>query len=705
MEDTVDKSVGIVDKPIQVREGNSEQDILKEASDRAVIAYEYWKENMDRAEQNLHFIFGEHYSQEELKEKELDNRIAMTFNKLPQFINKVTGSQRSSVQTIKVSPTGASIGMAEPEFETGSGKKKIPLSRILTDLIRDIEYQSNAISWYKTAFKHSLEGGFGWLRVLTEYQPDGFDLDIRIKGLRDRWSVIPDPNAIEADLSDMNYCFITEKMSLKEFNRRYPNKSHEAIAGTDIDRHSTFWGDEDSVTVSEYFRREPYKKTIVQMSDNKTYNLDDIKDLFDEMADLGITEVKRRETTDYKVIWSKISQGDVLEEEIEFPTSTIPIVPVMGREHDFRGKRMLKGLVDDGIDAQVALNKMRSSAIERIDGSPLSPFIATDKAIEGYEEMWAEANTVRYSTLVYKKGEDRPQRDIGATIPTAELQITGVLDEDMKASIGIFNASLGETSNEISGKAIQARQAEADVGTYEFIDNYQTAIRRVGILITEMIPVIYDTNRIIRVRGADGQSDTIEINKVITDTETGNEVVVNSLNHGKHTVVIGTGASYETKQEQNATQILELMKANQQVAQVGSDLLVKNLDFADSDVLAERLEKMIPPEFLSKEKQAQLAEDRPEPQPSPEQIKAQSDQQLKQMDIEAKQADNASKLELEKIKLQIAEVNLEKAKVELADKEKQDGRNLVANEDKRRDNVAKGVVEQMKGSKAGEDNG
>jgi hypothetical protein len=285
---------------------------------------------------------------------------------------------------------------------------------------------------------------------------------------------------------------------------------------------------------------------------------------------------------------------------------------------------------------------------------------------------------------------------MGATIPTAELQITGVLDADMHDSIGLGKASVGQTSNEVSGKAIKARQAEGDTGTYEFIDNYQTAIRRVGILMTEMIPRIYDTNRIIRVRGGDGQSDTIEINKVIRNTDTGAEIVVNSLSHGKHTVVIGTGASYETKQEQNADQILSLMKANPQVAQVGSDLLVRNLDFADSEVLSERLERMLPPEFLSKQKQAELAEDRPEQQPSPEQIKAQADQQMKQMDIEAKQIEMNAKIELEKLKLQISEVNLEKAKVELADKEKQNDRNLVANEEKRRDGIAKGVVAHIK---------
>jgi len=379
----IDKSTGIVKHPVKVREGNTDQDILKEATERAVIGYERQKDNMDRAETNLSYIFGDHYDQEDLNEKEMDNRIALTFNKLPQFINKVTGAQRSSVQSINVSPTGVSIGHEERQITTGKGNQ-IKLSSVLTDLIRDIEYQSNATSWYKLAFKHALEGGFGYLRVLTKYQDDGFDLDIDIKGIRNRWSVIIDPKAQETDKSDANWAFISESMSLAEFNKRYPGKSHESIAGADKERYNTFWGSEDTVTVSEYFRREPYEKTICLFSNGEIYDYDDVKDLIEELAEKDITKVKERKVKTYKVIWNKISAGDILEKDIEFPTSTIPIVPVIGRELDFRDERKTKGLIDDAIDAQIALNKMRSSALERIDSSPLAPWIATDKAIQGY---------------------------------------------------------------------------------------------------------------------------------------------------------------------------------------------------------------------------------------------------------------------------------------------------------------------------------
>lgn len=656
----VDSSVGITSEPILTRDGNRETDIIKEAIDRAQYAYESFRDNLDRAEEDTNFIFGRQYTNDELNAYDEENRIAMVFNKLPQFINKVTGQQRSSVRTIKVSRTGRALGGHEPDFVSIDGEK-IRHSVVLSKLIRDIEYSSNAQAWYKMAFKHALQGGFGWLRVLTKYQEDGFDIDPKISGVRDRWSVIPDPDAKEIDMSDMKFCFIIERMKLSEFQKRYPGKSYESIIPDSARKDYYLFGNDSEITVTEYFRREPVRKELVLLSSGEAMMAEDFDEIKESLAKRDITEVKRRSVMRHKVIWCKLTHGGIVEKEVEFPTSTIPVVPVLGRVEDLRDSSVqTKGLINDGKDAQLALNRMRSSSLERIDQSPLAPFIAEDKAIEGYEREWAAANTSKLSTLRYRAGQQKPQRDQGAAIPVAELQVGSVLDEDMKASIGIFNASLGATSNEISGKAIKARQTEADVGTYEFVDNFDNALRRIGILLVEMIPRVYDTNRFIQIRGKDDSVQIIELNKI--NDQTGE--LENTFENTENSVTIETGASYETEREENADQIIELSKVAPQVMQVGSDLLVKNLDFAESDVLAERLEKTIPPHLLSKEQKERMDKEGVERQPSPEQIAVQAEQQKAQMEMQAKQQELSLKLEIEKVKLQTAELNLKAKEVE-----------------------------------------
>ncbi len=713
----------IVQAPVKVENdgGKGDTGFLLNAVKLANGAYSYARENMANAEYSLSFIFGEQYTDFEINEKQEMNRLTLTFNKLPQFVNKVTGAQRSTVHTIQVSPATSTLAAGEEDLETLNDKKK-KVSEALSDMVREIEYASNARAWYKMSFRHALEGGFGYLRVLTEYQEDSFDLNIRIKGIRDRWSVLVDPYCQEPDMSDMNYCFINESMTKREFEIRYPGKSYEAMPGAQLAGLSSYWETEDMVTVSEYFRREPFKQTLALGTDGMTYIWDDINDpeILTQMAVNGIEITDFREQDSYKVIWCKISQGDMLEEDIEFPTTTIPVIPVLGRQYDFRDKRRFRGLIDDAIDAQIAQNKMKSSAVERIDSSPINPFVATDKAIEGYESQWAEANSVKYSTLVYRKGEERPMREAGATMPTAELQTAQTLDEDMKSSIGIFNASLGAKSNEISGVAIQERQQEADVGTFEFIDNYNDAIRRTGLLVVELIPSIYDTNRLITLRNAEGDTETVELNRSGQGAD-GLPRSTNKIKKGRRSVEISSGQSYETKAKENASQILELMKVAPQVAEVGADLLVKNLDFAESDVLAERLERTIPKQYLSKEKQEELSADAPEPQPTPAENMQKMDMEMKKMEVEEKKSDQTASLEENKIKLQIEQLKLQQAQVALKSKEV-DGRMKVSNETmkaagnkqnradqvaaadtKRRDEESKAIVDQMKESDQGKE--
>jgi hypothetical protein len=84
---------------------------------------------------------------------------------------------------------------------------------------------------------------------------------------------------------------------------------------------------------------------------------------------------------------------------------------------------------------------------------------------------------------------------------------------DMKGVIGIYDAGLGNKSNETSGKAIIARQREGDVGTVVYIDNWSRSIRRTGSILIDLIPHVYDTERMIRIMGEDGKVDLKWINK------------------------------------------------------------------------------------------------------------------------------------------------------------------------------------------------
>ena len=133
-------------------------------------------------------------------------------------------------------------------------------------------------------------------------------------------------------------------------------------------------------------------------------------------------------------------------------------------------------------------NYWMTTVTERVALAPKSPFIGPANAFKGYEQYWNNANRKNFAWLPYNDtASAAPQRQAPSTMPTAEIQMAMSAIDEIKNTIGMYDASLGQASNETSGRAILARQRESDTGTFAFIDNLTRAIRRVGKICIEII--------------------------------------------------------------------------------------------------------------------------------------------------------------------------------------------------------------------------
>jgi hypothetical protein len=96
-----------------------------------------------------------------------------------------------------------------------------------------------------------------------------------------------------------------------------------------------------------------------------------------------------------------------------------------------------------------------------------------------------------------------------------------------------------------------------------------------------MIPKIYDTERIARIIGVDGEVKRAKINpsqeepvKKIVD-ESG--IVIEKIYNpsvGKYDVCVSTGPSYMTKRQESLDAMSQLLQGNPQLWQVAGDLFV-----------------------------------------------------------------------------------------------------------------------------------
>jgi hypothetical protein len=185
--------------------------------------------------------------------------------------------------------------------------------------------------------------------------------------------------------------------------------------------------------------------------------------------------------------------------------------------------------------------------------------------------------------------------------------------DDIKAATGQYDASLGMRSNERTGRAILARERQGDTGTYHFVDNLARAIRYGTRQLVDLIPKIYDTQRIARIIGLDGETSTARIDPMQAEPvrrivdETG--VVIAKIYNpsvGKYDVAVTTGPSYATKRQEAMDAMGQILQANPQLWSVAGDLFVKNMDWPGAQEISKRLQKMIDPKLLADEEDPAL---------------------------------------------------------------------------------------------------
>jgi hypothetical protein len=208
--------------------------------------------------------------------------------------------------------------------------------------------------------------------------------------------------------------------------------------------------------------------------------------------------------------------------------------------------------------------------------------------------------------------------------------------DDIKSTTGQYDTSLGATSNERSGKAIMARERQSDTGTYHYVDNLARAVRHVTRQLVDLIPKIYDTQRVARIIGVDGETDMVKLNPMqpepVREIRDANnpDIVIDKIynpNVGKYDVVVTTGPSYLTKRQEALDAMGMILQSNPQLWQVAGDLFIKNMDWPGAQEMAKRFEKIIDPKIM------QDSDESPEMQQAKQQMEAMAQEldQLHQM--------------------------------------------------------------------------
>ena len=554
------------------------------------------------------------------------NLPCLTIDQINQYIVQVVNDMKQNKPSIKARPVDDA---SDPET-----------AEIFQGVIRQIEDQSNANVVYATAGDSAVKIGEGYFRFVTEYEDEkSFNQVIRQKRIPDTFCVLLGPH-IMPDGSDAEWGFVFEDLPKDRFKRLYPKARSTPSDFEQLpEQYNTYWGDAEKPRVAEYFYFKYETKTLLFLTDGTTILEDDYKDLPEPKAAIATDDAGKpatRETQVKSIKWCKLTGLEVLEKQ-EWAGKYIPIVKVIGKESWVEGKRSVWGLVRPAKDSLRMYNYVASTIVQKFALSPLSPFVMAEGQMEGHEVEWSQANRSRAAALVYKPisvdglSVPAPQRQQPAQLEAALYQFLSTTREDVKASLGMYKASVGDTQPNQSGKAILALTRESDTGTFHFSDNLNLSIQHGGRILVDLIPKIYDTKQILRILGDDGKVMAAEIDpnqpeakKEVRQAD-GSIRKIYNLGVGTYDVTVTTGPSYNTKRMEAAALFTDLARSAKepQLAMVANYLAVKNSDFNGSEQAADMLERLLPPNAVKPKDGQEI----------PPQIKAQMAQMQQAMQL------------------------------------------------------------------------
>jgi hypothetical protein len=582
----------------------SAKDIWIEARDRLEISAQAESRNRTMAKEALKFREGEQWDNSTVSQETMDEP-ELVINLTDALCMRVENNIRQQRPRIKCHPVGDGAD--------------VELSEVINGIIRHIETRSEASVAYDTAASNALTCGWGYFRLIAEYvSPKSFQKDLRILPIRNSFTVNMDPGAVMPSGADQMWCLLSVKMKREEYKRRYPRLDN--IAWSDVGSTDRVeWEDAEEVRLAEYFRvREipsklylirgqggeeftRYQSEMPRRPDGTLMSMDEI---VETLGYRGLRIDGDRDSTKRQVEWFRLNGTRVVERQ-QLPGQYIPVFRVEDRAVDIDGDVRRRGMVKDMMDPQRMVNYGEVAKIKRLGLAPKAPWVGAEGQFEGRDE-WNNANKVPYSKLEYKpvvietsQGPvllPPPSRQPPAQIEAGFSEFVQGMRSNLMAVAGAPNEpGQDQQGVVVSGRAIDRRQFLSDQTHYHVYDKLTLAIAQCGRVCVEWIPYYFsEPGRIQRVIGEDSTPEMVTLNHKENEAE---GKIKNDLSIGRYDIVMDTGPGYESKREEGAANLIDLVKIPalaEIVSKVAPDLLFRSIDHPYMQELADRLSAQTP---------------------------------------------------------------------------------------------------------------
>jgi len=533
-----------------------------------------------------------------------------SFDMTSPIVDQISGEMEQADFAVTVRPSG--------------GEATKDSAKVFDGLVRNIQNISSATDIYQLAARGMVTCGLDGWQIKQKYiDDDSFDQDLVIEPIANYIDSVWFGPFKKPDASDAPWCIVLEALPREEYDEKFPDGSSQSVS--DDKTSEAYYDKADQIIIGQLYYIEEEERELLLMSSGRVIeNTPEVMTVIDDMAASGEMVVDRR-MRPKNIVKSRLFDGrDWLKPAQTTVFNQIPVIPCIANFKIFENKLLYRGVVEKLLDPQRVFNYAKSREIEEGALAPRAKYWMTDKQTAGHEDTLATMNTNADPVQTYNHDSEvpgAPQQNGGAQVNPGLQAISADMNGVIRQTAGLFAANMGDNPGLQSGVALKRLQDKGDIGTIKYFKAMERAISRTGRILVDAIPVVYDTQRQVRILKEDGSYDMTVLNQPVQDQQTGRMVTVNDVSAGTYDVTCSSGPSFQNRQEETVTAIIEMGQVDPSIIEMGGDILFSNINSPGMDMIAERKRQqiynagMIPMEQQTDEEKQQTEQMQQQPPP------------------------------------------------------------------------------------------
>ena len=593
------------------------------------------------------FYIGEQWEKADLTKLDNEGRPHLTINLVLSSVNAVLGEQKAKRVDFKYKPAQG-------------GREDT--AQVLSKIVRAIK-DANSYDYVESqVFEDGIiQHGRGFFDIRMSFK-NNMQGDIVIRS-DDSLNIILDPDAKEYDPDTWTEVFETRWLSVDEISATYGQDKADAVTqlginGVRFDQDSIVYEEDpafgdarEAEKISTTARSEEEEKSIrsVRVIERQHVKYEAQQQFVDPVTgDLSIVpntwnDKRVREFADQyglfvtkavakRVRWTVTADKVVLHDDWS-PYKTFTKIPYFA--YFRRGKPF--GLVSNLVSPQEQLNKLSSQELHIVNTTANSGWIVEAGALsnmtaDDLRNQGAETGLV----IEVNKGRAAGIEKIKPnTVPTGIDRISSKAAAYMKEISGVNDALLGFGSNELSGVALENKEARGTIQMQVPFDNLALTRTLVSDKLIELIQQFYTDERVFRLVSDDlDRVKPDEMEEIIINRQDAVGNVVNDVTVGKYETVLSFAPARDSMDDMSFAEMVSLRSIG---IQIPDDRIIEVSHVNNRDKLAQELRDIQGRGELTEQQIAEM------------QFQQMIGQQLAQLEVE-KAAAEVMKLEAEAAK-------------------------------------------------------